>query len=261
MTRETALILCIFAQWLWHTAGGSQTRMNEMVITNKQFLSCTCSLLTWKKQYLALALIFLRPVWCFPGGASGKKSTCQCPRQETWVWSWVRKILWRKKWHPTPVFLPGKCHRQRKLEGYSPWGYKELDMTEHLSHTWYFNNKINVEFLYFWTIGKMIVTKSWMLLLTLYKPPDLIGSNLKTSSSNVFLSSLAKDGALIWSYFFFFLMRKWLWFCLLGVLQLRSYVLLTTEIIGYPQHLVPDLTKYIMVERIADAFSGEWASD
>ena len=32
------------------------------------------------------------------------------------------------KWQPTPVFLPGKSHGQRSLEGYSPWGHKELDM-------------------------------------------------------------------------------------------------------------------------------------
>ena len=29
------------------------------------------------------------------------------------------------------MFLPGKFHGQRSLEGYSPWGCKELDMTEH----------------------------------------------------------------------------------------------------------------------------------
>ena len=31
---------------------------------------------------------------------------------------------------PTPVFLPGESHGQRNLVGYSPWGRKELDMTE-----------------------------------------------------------------------------------------------------------------------------------
>ena len=29
-----------------------------------------------------------------------------------------------------PVFLPGESHGQRSLAGYSPWGYKESDMTE-----------------------------------------------------------------------------------------------------------------------------------
>ena len=37
---------------------------------------------------------------------------------------------WSRKWHPTPVFLPGKFHGQRNLAGYSPWVCKELDMTE-----------------------------------------------------------------------------------------------------------------------------------
>ena len=35
--------------------------------------------------------------------------------------SWVRKIPWRRKWQPTPTFLPGESHGQRSLAGYSPW--------------------------------------------------------------------------------------------------------------------------------------------
>ena len=37
---------------------------------------------------------------------------------------WVRKIPWRRKWQPTPVFLPEKSHGPRSLVGYSPWGRK-----------------------------------------------------------------------------------------------------------------------------------------
>ena len=33
---------------------------------------------------------------------------------------WVKKNPWRRKWHPTSVFLPGKSHGQRILAGYSP---------------------------------------------------------------------------------------------------------------------------------------------
>ena len=44
--------------------------------------------------------------------------------------TWVGKIPWRREWQPTPVFLPGEAHGQRNLEGYSPWGCKELDTTE-----------------------------------------------------------------------------------------------------------------------------------
>ena len=39
----------------------------------------------------------------------------------------------RRKWQPTPVFLPGESHGQRSLAGYSQWGRKESDMTEQLS--------------------------------------------------------------------------------------------------------------------------------
>ena len=39
-----------------------------------------------------------------------------------------------REWQPTPVFLPGKFRRQRSLSGYSPWGHKELDTTDQLTH-------------------------------------------------------------------------------------------------------------------------------
>ena len=32
-------------------------------------------------------------------------------------------ILWKRRWHPTPVLLPGKSHGQRSLIGCSPWGH------------------------------------------------------------------------------------------------------------------------------------------
>ena len=41
---------------------------------------------------------------------------------------------WRRKWQPTPVFLPGKCHGHRRLAGYSLQGHKELYMTEATQH-------------------------------------------------------------------------------------------------------------------------------
>ena len=42
-------------------------------------------------------------------------------------------LLWRRKWQPILVSLPGKSHGQRSLAGYSPWGHKELDTTERLT--------------------------------------------------------------------------------------------------------------------------------
>jgi len=45
--------------------------------------------------------------------------------------SCVGKILWRRKWQPTPVFIPEESHGQRSLEGYSSYGHQESDRTEH----------------------------------------------------------------------------------------------------------------------------------
>ena len=67
----------------------------------------------------------------FPGGTSGQESTCQCSRHMRHGFSpWVGKISWRRAWQTTPVFLPGESHGQRSLEGYSPQGRTQSDMTE-----------------------------------------------------------------------------------------------------------------------------------
>ena len=81
-----------------------------------------------------------------PGGSEGwwhhghprwlscKESTCQCRRRKRCGFDpWIGKIFQRRKWHPTPLFLPEKSHKQRCLAGYSPTGCKELDMNEQLS--------------------------------------------------------------------------------------------------------------------------------
>ena len=43
---------------------------------------------------------------------------------------WVGKILWRKKWQPIPVFLPGKSHGQRSLAGYTCMGPQRAGGTQ-----------------------------------------------------------------------------------------------------------------------------------
>ena len=51
---------------------------------------------------------------------------------ETQVQSLGREIPWGRKWQPTPALLPGEFHEQRSLGGYSLWGHKESDTTEHM---------------------------------------------------------------------------------------------------------------------------------
>ena len=59
----------------------------------------------------------------FPGGSMVKKLP---GKQEMWFDPWVGKISWRRKWQPTPVFLPGKSQVQRSLAGYSPWDRRRV---------------------------------------------------------------------------------------------------------------------------------------
>ena len=70
----------------------------------------------------------------FPGGSDGKESACLCRRPG--FNPWVGKIPWRRAWQPTPGFLPGESHGQRSPVVYSPWGCKDLDMTEATSHAY-----------------------------------------------------------------------------------------------------------------------------
>ena len=59
----------------------------------------------------------------FPGSSAGKESTCSAGGLGL-----IPEGAWRRERLPTPVFWPGEFHGL-----YSPWGHKELDMTEQLS--------------------------------------------------------------------------------------------------------------------------------
>ena len=68
----------------------------------------------------------------------------------------VEKILWRRKWQLTLVFLSRKSHGQRSLAGYSLWGHKELDMTEGLNS----NNTKNITVSYIWSIHCQLASQN-----------------------------------------------------------------------------------------------------
>ena len=68
-------------------------------------------------------------LWCkystgLPRWFSHEESACQCRRRG--FDPWVGKIPRRRKWQPTPVFLPQKSHGKRCLEGYSSWGQQRV---------------------------------------------------------------------------------------------------------------------------------------
>ena len=99
---------------------------------------------------------------------------------ETQVWSWVRKIPWRREWLPTPVSGLENSMNRGTWQGYSPWGHKELDTTTHThTHTHTHTNeknlkiycpyiyelkKIEVNCITFLTV-KFLNIESWMISL------------------------------------------------------------------------------------------------
>ena len=68
-------------------------------------------------SYFCMRILFW---WGLSWWLSRKEATCQWRRLG--CDPWVRKSPWRRKWQPTPVFLPGKSHGQGSLAGYSLWG-------------------------------------------------------------------------------------------------------------------------------------------
>ena len=62
-------------------------------------------------------------VLAFPGGSDGKESACSASDL-----GWEDPL--EKGMLPTLAFWLGEFHGQRSLEGYSPWGHKESDMTD-----------------------------------------------------------------------------------------------------------------------------------
>ena len=90
-----------------------------------------------KTSFKASATIWMKRWWeyatgkVYPGGTSGKESTCQRRKHKRGGFNpWVGKIPWRRKWQPTPVFLPEESHGQRSLAGLQSTGHKESDMTK-----------------------------------------------------------------------------------------------------------------------------------
>ena len=87
---------------------------------------------THQHESVIILYICIPSLLGLPKGLSGKASTCQC-RSHGEFSPWIRKIPWRRKWQPAPVFLPGKFRGQRSWAGYNPRGHKESDKPAWLS--------------------------------------------------------------------------------------------------------------------------------
>ena len=100
-----------------------------------------------------------------PRWLNGKESICKCRRCR--FNPWVRKITWRRKLQPTPVFSPGKSPGQKSLEAYSTWCHKRVrhdrvakqqqEQSFDIPTTWSLLQKLWVFFLVFFFKGISIL--------------------------------------------------------------------------------------------------------
>ena len=65
-------------------------------------------------------------LFCFGASLVAQWERTRLPMKKTWVQSLGREDPLERVWQPTSVFLPGKSHGQRSLEGYSPGGHKRI---------------------------------------------------------------------------------------------------------------------------------------
>ena len=68
-------------------------------------------------------------IWGFPGGSAVGNLPANAGDTQNVFDLWVSKSPWRRKWQPTPIFLPGESQGQRSLAGYSPWNRR-------VGHNW-----------------------------------------------------------------------------------------------------------------------------
>ena len=115
--------------WWWTGRPGVLQSMGSQRVGHDWVTELNWTVFIWSLGYYrGLVYVFGLPWWL-----SGKESAFQCRRCR--FDPWVGKIPWRRKWQPTPVFLPGKSCGERSLEGYSPWGLKKSDNTEWITTT------------------------------------------------------------------------------------------------------------------------------
>ena len=119
----------------WGTLGGADSQLYQIVLKTPQSLG---------------------------GCPSGSVVETPPAVQETRVRSLGGEDPWRRKWQPTPVFLPGEPHGQKCLVGHSPRGLTELDTTEAAEHT--HQSLYLAEFGGFKSSGKVFLV-FWIMLL------------------------------------------------------------------------------------------------
>ena len=123
----------IFFKWLFKKTDFMRSRVESLILPFDLEWSCG---LYWQivchiGSTLLLLSMYLEKHWASLVAQTVKHSP---DTQETRVQSLGQEDPLKKGRLPTPSFLSEELHGQRSLAGYSPWGHKESDMTEQLTH-------------------------------------------------------------------------------------------------------------------------------
>ena len=105
----------------WHQQKSHLHHLTSKSLQQPPYHSATCT----------LQFTFSTTAKHFPWWLRQQRICLQCRRPG--FDPWAGKMPWRRRWLPTPVFLPGESNEQRSLVGYSPWDNKESDTTEQLT--------------------------------------------------------------------------------------------------------------------------------
>ena len=131
--REVLLSSCnsvclIASRWTWANLVYTSSPPNLLCMAFS-----TMVVLAFQKDgaEMSSARLFLTEWASQLGRSSGSKESA-CNAGDLGSIPGLGRFPWRRKWQPTPVFLPGKSHGWRSPAGYSPLGHKESDMTEWL---------------------------------------------------------------------------------------------------------------------------------
>ena len=84
------------------------------------------------RKVMTIILYLLRNIFPMDGGAWWA-AVCGVAKSQTRLSDFTLTfpfMHWRRKWQPTPVFLPGKSQGQGSLAGCCLWGHRGLDTTK-----------------------------------------------------------------------------------------------------------------------------------
>ena len=120
------LFTYMYMRWkILHTVDNTFFFKNNLTLYNTSYILIP-------KVYLAWPLIFPSKTWKSKSLFFPYMTFINSHKMLIGYKGFVTLHCRRRRWHPTPVLLPGKSHGQRSLVGCSPVGREESDMTERL---------------------------------------------------------------------------------------------------------------------------------